>query len=96
MHDLVARTKYAKFHGYEVCVEFGEGIATMLENWCWIKDELKAISKHYTRVDHNYMEAWMKVNPGCPLPPAEIPDKLVDDLISTRREDRVDLQLCQL
>lgn len=96
MHDLVARTKYAKFHGYEVCLEFGEGIATMLENWCWMKDELMAISTHYTYTDQKYMEAWVKENPGrCP-PPTDIPDAMVDDIVRARRDDRVDLHLAQL
>ncbi|OAQ57440.1 peptidase family M3 [Pochonia chlamydosporia 170] len=95
-HDLLARTRYAKFHGYEVCVEFGEAIATMLENWCWMKDVLKDICCHFTALDLKYEEAWVKENPNVPIPRAEIPDELLEGLIETRRDSRLDRCLSQL
>lgn len=96
MHDLLAKTRYAKFHGYEVCVEFGEAIATMLENWCWMKDVLKDICYHFTALDLKYEEAWVKENPNVPIPRAEIPDELLEGLIETRRDSRLDRCLSQL
>jgi metallopeptidase MepB len=89
MHDLLARTKYARFHGYNVPREFGEGIGTMLENFCWIKDGLKAMSCHYTEINPKYREAWQEANPGCPLPPKTIPDELVENLIQSRPVSRL-------
>lgn len=96
MHDLLARTKYAQFHGYRVCLEFGEAIGTMLENWCWMKDELKAMSCHYTKVDPRYMEAWKEANPGADLPPKMIPDELLENIPAQRLMNRLRVHLTQL
>jgi metallopeptidase MepB len=96
MHDLLARTKYSRFHGYNVPREFGEAISTMLENFCWIEDELKAMSCHYTQIDPKYMEAWQDANAGRPLPPKTIPDELVKNLVQSRPISRLHLYLDQL
>jgi metallopeptidase MepB len=64
--------------------EFGEAIGTMLENFCWIKDELKRMSCHYTQIDPKYREAWEEANPGLPLPPKTIPDDLLENLVLSR------------
>lgn len=50
------------------------------EQWCWLRDELKAMSRHYTRVNPAYTAAWLRENPGCDLPPETIPDYLLDPL----------------
>ena len=64
--------------------ELVEGIGIMLENWCWLKDEVKAMSRHYTRVDPTYEAAWLENNPGRTLPPEEIPDDLLDKRLDDR------------
>jgi metallopeptidase MepB len=81
---LLARTKHAQFHGYNVCREFGEAIGMMLENWCWLKDELIAMSCHYTHVDPKHLKAWQKANPGSTIPPKTIPEDLLEPLIQQR------------
>lgn len=96
MHDLLARTKYSEFHGYSVCIEFGEAIGTMLENWCWIKDVLKSMSRHYTRINPKYREAWILAHPELPLPPEKIPDEVLDNLIEKRHKSRLKQHLGQL
>jgi metallopeptidase MepB len=96
MHDLLARTQYSRFHGYAVPPEFGEGIGTMLENWCWIKDELKTMSRHYTRIDPRYMESWKETNAGAFVPQETIPDELLENLIKRRPLARLDHHLQQL
>lgn len=93
---MLARTKYARFHGYEVCLEYGEAIGTMLENWCWIPDEIKAMSCHYTRIDDRYREAWQEANPGRPLPPERIPAELLEERFKRRTSNRIQLMLHQL
>jgi Zn-dependent oligopeptidase len=50
-HDLLSRTTYAHFHGYEAVKEFVETIGMTFEQLCWLRDELKVMSRHYTRVD---------------------------------------------
>jgi hypothetical protein len=49
----------------------------MLENWGWLLDKLKAISRYYIRVDLTYMEAWLKDNLGRDVLSERIPDKLL-------------------
>jgi metallopeptidase MepB len=56
----------------------------MFENWCWLKDELKAMSCHYTRVDPTYKAAWLEENPGRDLPSEKIPDDLLDRCLKAR------------
>jgi metallopeptidase MepB len=84
------------FHGYSVCREFGEAIGTVLENFCWIKDELKAMSCHYIELDPKYREAWLEANPRCPLPPKTIPDELLENLVKLRPVSRLRRYLDQL
>jgi metallopeptidase MepB len=60
----------------------------MLESWCWIKEELKEISCHYTRLNPQYLLKWQEENPGAPCPPEKIPYKMVDDLIKGRARNR--------
>lgn len=80
MHDLLARTQYTKFHGYAVCLEFGEAISTMLENWCWMKEDLRDIASHYTATNSKYMEAWKTASPDSEPPSPEISDTLLDGI----------------
>jgi len=48
IHDLVAVTKYARFHGTSVVGDFVEAPSQMLENWCWTASELTSLSSHYS------------------------------------------------
>lgn len=84
MHDLVSRTRYARFHGYNVPLELGEGIGMMLEQWCWLPDVLQRLSRHYARVDPAFREVWHKEHPGEELPPERIPATLVAQRIARR------------
>lgn len=47
IHNLVSKTKYARFHGTSVEWDFVEAPSQMLEFWPWNKDQLKALSSHY-------------------------------------------------
>ncbi|KAF8970809.1 metallopeptidase MepB [Flammula alnicola] len=46
-HDLLSKTKFARFHGTSVALDFGEAPSQMLENWCWEPRILQQISSHY-------------------------------------------------
>ncbi len=48
IHDLVSRTKYARFHGTRTVQDFCEAPSQMLENWCWTSSQLKLLSQHYS------------------------------------------------
>ncbi|KAJ5508103.1 Peptidase M3A/M3B [Penicillium freii] len=96
IHDLLARTKYIRFHGYRLPPDFGEMPSIMLENWCWMKDVLEELSCHYTTLDENYLADWQKQYPSEPNPPTKIPEGLVENLIKHRYFNRGLYHLYQL
>ncbi|GKZ22041.1 hypothetical protein AbraIFM66951_007236 [Aspergillus brasiliensis] len=96
IHDLLARTKYVRFHGYRLPPDFGEMPSMMLENWCWMKEVLQSLSCHYTALEDNYLTEWRKQHPESPDPPKKVPGDLVDRLIKHRYLNRGLYHLYQL
>ncbi|EMG47786.1 hypothetical protein G210_1760 [Candida maltosa Xu316] len=47
IHNILSKTKYARFHGTHVERDFVETPSQMLEYWTWSKNELKELSSHY-------------------------------------------------
>ncbi len=97
IHDLVARTTYSRFHGTATVRDFVEAPSQMLENWCWTPSQLKALSKHYSSLSPEYMDAW-KENAGedAKKPSETIPDDLVSNLIKTKNLNGALFNLRQL
>ncbi|KAI1446289.1 hypothetical protein F5Y02DRAFT_425955 [Annulohypoxylon stygium] len=87
MHDLLSRTKYVRFHGTRTPPDFAEAPSVMLENWCWMKDELKRMSLHFTHLSASYMEKWQTMNLGQVLP-EKIPDEMLEKLCKSRYLNR--------
>lgn len=96
IHDLLAKTKYVRFHGYNTLPDFCEMPSSLLENWCWMKDVLKGLSCHYTTLNEKNLTEWRKKHPGELDPPKEIPDYLVDNLVKHRYFNRGLYHLRQL
>ncbi|KAJ7599942.1 hypothetical protein C8J56DRAFT_3879 [Mycena floridula] len=46
-HELLSKTKFARFHGSRGALDFVEAPSQMLENWCWDAKVLGQISSHY-------------------------------------------------
>ncbi|KAJ7599941.1 hypothetical protein C8J56DRAFT_3565 [Mycena floridula] len=46
-HELLSKTKFARFHGFRGALDFVEAPSQMLENWCWDAKVLGQISSHY-------------------------------------------------
>jgi metallopeptidase MepB len=97
IHDLVARTTYSRFHGTATVRDFVEAPSQMLENWCWTPSQLKALSRHYSSLSPEYMEAWKEAaKDGVKKPEERIPDDLIKKLIKTKNLNGALFNLRQL
>ncbi|KAI7770076.1 hypothetical protein LZL87_013491 [Fusarium oxysporum] len=96
IHNLVSKTKYARFHGTNLPPDFGEMPSILLENYCWMPDVLERLSCHYTNLKSKYLSDWRACHPHTPIPPREIPRELVDPLIRNRYINRASYHLKQL
>ena len=68
----------------------------MLENWCWMKEELKLMSCHYSQLTPEDLTKWQEHHPGEHCPPHKIPDEMLDSLIPSRDLGRALWYLHQL
>lgn len=96
LHDILSKTAYVRFHGYETTLDFVELPSSFLETWCWQKGVLKKLSCHYTTLNEKYLLEWRTQNPGLQDPPVEIPDAWVDKLAKHRYFNRALFHLRQL
>ncbi|KAH8657965.1 hypothetical protein BX600DRAFT_499997 [Xylariales sp. PMI_506] len=87
MHDLLCRTRYAALHGHALVADFVEMPSQMLENWCWMPDQLSSMSRHYTYLDPAYAEAWKKETGEQQLPPERLPEEIATKLAASRCVD---------
>ena len=61
IHDLLSKTRYARFHGSGgTVVDFGEIPSQTLENWCWDPSQLRFLSRHYSYLSEDYLKLWEK------------------------------------
>lgn len=88
IHDLVSRTSFVRFHGHRAPADFAEAPSVMLENWCWMRDELRRMSCHYSHLNPEYQVLWQAEHPGQAAPPEKIPDDLLDSLVASRSLNR--------
>ncbi|KAI0120730.1 hypothetical protein BJ170DRAFT_161852 [Xylariales sp. AK1849] len=93
MHDLLSRTEYVSLHGHEVPWDFIEMPSQMLENWCWIPDELSSISMHYSHLHPEFAREWKFEHGKKDLPPAKLPRETATKVAASRA---VDLALSSL
>ena len=97
IHDLVARTKYSRFHGTNTVRDFVEAPSQMLENWCWTPSQLKALSRHYSTISSDYKTAWQEsAGANASKPEERLPDDLIQNLIKTKNLNGALFNLRQL
>ena len=56
-----------------------------MENWAWLPQEIKAMSRHYTRVNPAYADAWRAEHPGQDLPSEQIPEELFEEKFAQQK-----------
>lgn len=88
IHDLLSRTSYIKFHGHRAPPDFVEAPSIMLENWCWMEQELKQMSCHYSSLSPEHLAHWQKQNKTTEVPLPGIPDDLLSSLVQSREFNR--------
>ena len=97
IHDLVAKTRFSRFHGTSVVRDFVEAPSQMLENWCWTPSQLKSLSHHYSTLSSEYASSWRETAPkDAPKPGEELPDELIENLIRTKHVNGALFNLRQL
>ncbi|KAF2019409.1 thimet oligopeptidase-like protein [Aaosphaeria arxii CBS 175.79] len=96
IHDLVARTKYSRFHGTATSRDYVELPSQLLENWCWEPSLIKSLSHHYSHLSTEYENEY-KESSGADKKPAErIPSEMVASIISTKHVNDALFNLRQL
>jgi metallopeptidase MepB len=96
IHELVSKTTYAKLHGTNGPVDFGEGPSQMLENYCWVPSVLKDLGQHYTYMKPEFLEAWKLDNQDKEQPPEKMEDEMLTKLIRARNAHRGIFELSNL
>ncbi|KAL5313616.1 hypothetical protein ACEPPN_018037 [Leptodophora sp. 'Broadleaf-Isolate-01'] len=82
IHDLVGRTRYARYHGTMCVVDFCEAPSQLLENWCWSPEPLKSLSQHYSTLSPEYFQVWKEGQAENSSEFAHLPEKITDDIIA--------------
>ncbi|PVH83552.1 thimet oligopeptidase [Cadophora sp. DSE1049] len=93
IHDLVAKTQYARFHGTMTVIDFGEAPSQMLENWCWTPATLKSLSRHYSTLSAECLKSWEEQANDAPPPAGTIPDEMIESLIRAKNVNGTLFQL---
>ncbi|KAI8192200.1 peptidase family M3 [Colletotrichum sp. SAR 10_77] len=92
IHDLVSRTKFARFHGpMGTVVDFGEAPSQVLENWCWTPEQIISLSHHYSYLSDDYLNTWkskMGKNEDIMQPPKALPRAMVESLLKAKHANK--------
>lgn len=79
MRSLLSDTRCARFHGpSRADRDFAEAVSMMFESFLRTPEYLANVSLHYSHLSLEYQEAWMKENPGSPLPPRQLPKDVIE------------------
>lgn len=85
MHDLMGRTRYAKYHGWRGRRDFCEAPSQLLEFFCWLPQTLKLMSCHYSYLSEEYKQQWERMDPAAAKQPEkQIPDEMLSALIAAK------------
>jgi metallopeptidase MepB len=96
IHELVALTKNARFHGTASPVDFAEAPSQMLENWCWIPSQLKRLGRHYSYTSPDSFQAWTKLADGKLRPPERLYEYQIEGILRSKHVNSALMYLRQL
>jgi len=90
IHDLVAKTEYARFHGASTAGDFNEAPSQMLEEWCWFPSTLRLLSQHYSTLSADYLKTWRseRKNNNTETPKA-LPEDIIKRIINSKKDRNV-------
>ena len=73
IHDLVSKTRFARFHSPEgVAPDFGQLPSQLFEQLFWVRSQIKAFSLHYSYLNDAVFRIWQEANPYAEQPWAAI------------------------
>jgi hypothetical protein len=96
MHELVSKTKYARFHGISLSDDVCETPSSMLENFCYLKPVIRKLGCHYTTLRSDYLAKWREENPDAKEPLRQIPDEVIERICEERKRQRIIQYIIQL
>ncbi|RMY48035.1 hypothetical protein D0865_08320 [Hortaea werneckii] len=80
IHDLVAKTEFARFHGASTAEDFNEAPSQMLKHWCWHPGILKSLGQLHTAKDKVHDREHLTNRPD-----RSMPDHLIEKLLHSRK-----------
>ncbi|UKZ82543.1 hypothetical protein TrVFT333_010332 [Trichoderma virens FT-333] len=84
IHELVAQTKFACFHGTASPIDFAEMPSQVLENWCWTPSQLKRLGRHYSYLSAEHLQAWSEAANGRPRPTERLSNSAIANLARSK------------
>lgn len=65
MHQILSETKYARINGpIATPIDFVETPSQLMEQWAYIPEVLKRVSRHYSYISPAYADIWRKTQGG--------------------------------
>ncbi|RMY84184.1 hypothetical protein D0862_11488 [Hortaea werneckii] len=80
IHDLVAKTEFARFHGASTAEDFNEAPSQMLEYWCWHPEILKSLGQLHTVQDRVHDREDL-----AEIQERSMPDHLIEKLLHSKK-----------
>ncbi|GAM88950.1 hypothetical protein ANO11243_069840 [Dothideomycetidae sp. 11243] len=96
LHDLVANTRYARFHGATTSADFNEAPSQMLEQWCWDPSVLQSLGQHYSRQSADYLQDWVTENGPDVEQPDTLPDGIIERLVQGTAAKKLHITITML
>ena len=90
MHNLLSKTRHARFHGTAVDGDFVEAPSMMFEFFLWTPEIMRDLSCHYSYIKEEYRVDWErdKSDETRQQPPEKIPENIIEGLVASKNVNR--------